>query len=75
MFRRLAEAVSIDNIRLSAHTLRHSFAMSWIEGGGDPFSLQRILGHSSQQTTARYVNASRSMLQTQHKRHSPGDRI
>ena len=75
MFRRLADEVGLDDVRLSAHTLRHPFALSWIETGGDPFSLQRILGHSSQQTTARYVNMGRTNIQIQHDRHSPGDRI
>ena len=64
-----------EHIRLSAHILRHSFALAYIEAGGDPFSLQRILGHSTQAMTAKYVNMARSNIKAQHDRFSPGDRL
>ena len=75
MFRRLADKVKIEGVRLSPHTLRHSFALLYIEHGGDPFSLQRILGHSTQAMTAKSINMARSNLKTQHNRFSPGDRL
>ena len=75
MFRRLADRVKIEGVRLSPHTLRHSFALLYIEHGGDPFSLQRILGHSTQAMTAKYINMARSNIKTQHNRFSPGDRL
>lgn len=57
--------------RISAHTLRHSFALSYIESGGDPYSLQRILGHTSQSMTAKYVNMGRNNLRSAHEKFSP----
>ena len=75
MFRRLANVVRIDGVRLSPHTLRHSFALLYIENGGDPFSLQRILGHSTQAMTAKYINMARANIKAQHNRYSPGDRL
>lgn len=57
--------------RVSAHTLRHSFALSYVESGGDPYSLQRILGHASQSMTAKYVNMGRNNLRSAHNRFSP----
>ena len=57
------------------HTLRHSFALAYIENGGDPFSLQRILGHTDQSTTSKYVNMARTNVKTQHSKYSPGERL
>ena len=57
------------------HTLRHSFALAYIENGGDPFSLQRILGYTDQTTTSKYVNMARSNVKAQHSKYSPGERL
>ena len=51
------------------------FALAYIENGGDPFSLQRILGHSSQETTSKYVNMARTNVKSQHSKYSPGERL
>jgi integrase/recombinase XerC/integrase/recombinase XerD len=74
VFRHLKDRFEFPGVRLSAHTLRHTFAVSWIEAGGDPFSLQKILGHSTQEMTSKYVNLGRSNLTDQHERCGPGDR-
>jgi integrase len=38
--------------RIRVHALRHVFASHFIMGGGDIFTLQRILGHSTPQLTS-----------------------
>jgi site-specific recombinase XerD len=75
VLKRLSKKIDLKGVRLSPHTLRHSFALQYIEAGGDPFSLQRILGHSTQAMTAKYINMARSNVKAQHERFSPGDRI
>ena len=47
----------------------------YIEIGGDPFSLQRILGHTNQETTSKYVNMARTNVKSQHSKYSPGERL
>jgi site-specific recombinase XerD len=56
VLKRLSKKIDLKGVRLSPHTLRHSFPLQYIEAGGDPFSLQRILGHSTQAMTAKYIN-------------------
>ena len=74
VFRSLKKKLHLDGRKLSPHLLRHSFALAYIENGGDPFSLQRILGHTDQSTTSKYVNMARSNVKSQHSKYSPGER-
>ena len=75
VFRSLKKKLNLDGRKLSPHLLRHSFALAYIENGGDPFSLQRILGHTDQTTTSKYVNMARTNVKAQHSKYSPGERL
>ena len=75
VFKRMGKKLKLEGIRFSPHTFRHSFALAYIENGGDPFSLQRILGHSTQAMTSKYVNMAKSNVKSQHSKFSPGDRL
>ena len=61
----------IVGVRVSPHTLRHTFAVLYIRNGGDSFSLQEILGHSTLDMTRRYVHLARRDVAEQHKKFSP----
>jgi site-specific recombinase XerD len=60
---------------LPFHGLRHGFARRWLLNKGDAFSLQLILGHSSPETTRRYVTLWGSDLKEIHARVSPVDSL
>ena len=70
---RLAARSGIE--RLHAHLLRHTFAVNYLVNGGDVFSLQQILGHTTLDMVRRYVTLSNNQVMTQHKRFSPVDRM
>jgi len=72
---RLAKKAGLDGVRVTPHILRHTFATHYIKNGGDPFSLQRILGHSDIKTTMIYVNLAGVGLREAHAKASPVDRL
>lgn len=55
----------------SAHSLRHGFATYIAEEGANPAAIQRLLGHSSLQTTSKYVHASDKFAEKSHKDFHP----
>jgi integrase/recombinase XerD len=53
------------------HLLRHTFGRLYVLNGGDPVSLQRIMGHASFETTRKYVALDTRDVQAQHAKFSP----
>ncbi len=72
---RYGKRAGIEGVRLSPHTLRHTFAVLYIRNGGDSFSLQEILGHSTLEMTRNYVHLARRDVADQHKKFSPMERL
>ncbi len=52
LIRRLGDKAKV---KVHPHKLRHTFAISFLRAGGDAFSLQYLLGHSTLQMTQRYL--------------------
>ena len=62
--------------RLSAHALRHYFAVTFLKNGGSLPVLKRLLGHESLEMTQRYLNFSEADIMAQQQRQaSPLDRL
>ncbi len=74
VFKRLKMRARIPG-RCSPHTLRHTFARAYLVNGGDAFSLQRMLGHSTLDMVKRYVTLADTDLAQRHRTASPADRL
>lgn len=71
IFQRLKDIMNFKNVRLSAHTFRHSFAHRCLMAGMDVFSLQKMLGHSKLDMTMRYVAIWGTALRDQADKYNP----
>jgi site-specific recombinase XerD len=70
---RVVREAGVDVRKAGPHTLRHTFAVEFVRAGGDAFSLQRLLGHSTLDMTRRYVNLADADLRQAHRRFAPAD--
>jgi site-specific recombinase XerD len=68
-------ARSAEMKRIGCHALRHTFATNFVRNGGDPFSLQRLLGHTNIETSLVYVHMVGAELRRVHAKSSPLDRL
>jgi site-specific recombinase XerD len=61
--------------RCYAHKLRHTSSVLYLRNGGDPFSLQKKLGHSSLQMTRHYSNLADSDVKMMHMKYGVADKL
>lgn len=71
----LAAQAGVPRDHAAPHAFRRAFAVNYLRNGGDVFSLQHVLGHTSLEMTRRYVNLLPADLKATHLRVSPGDRL
>ena len=73
MLKRLGKKAKLSVIGVNPHRFRHTFAREFLMNGGDIFSLQKILGHSSLEVVKMYVNLMTNDILDQHRKFSPVD--
>jgi site-specific recombinase XerD len=75
LFARLKQRADITGKRVSPHIMRHTFAIRYLVNGGDPFSLQELLGHEDMATVKIYMRMNDETIQNQKRKFSPGDHL
>lgn len=70
-----ARAAGIQGVRASPHTLRHTFAITFLRNGGSVLALQELLGHEDLETVRIYIKLAACDLQQAHRAASPVDRL
>ncbi|MEE6451723.1 tyrosine-type recombinase/integrase [Gottfriedia acidiceleris] len=71
VFKRLAKIMNFRDVRLSAHTFRHTFCQRCIQSGMSTFAVQRLMRHSSIAVTERYSAMWGNDLKEQNDRFNP----
>lgn len=71
LFRTLKRRCPAIDKRISPHTCRHWFAVTFLRNSGSVFQLQELLGHEDLATVRIYVAMSQQDALEQHRRFSP----
>lgn len=66
IIRRKSRAAGLKGI--SSHKLRHTFAIRWVQKGGDIESLRRLLGHANLKATQVYLDFDNDYVKAEYDR-------
>jgi site-specific recombinase XerD len=73
IFQRIKKAAEVP--KFHPHICRHTFSIRYLMNGGDAFSLQKILGHTTLEMTQHYVSMATGDVKEKHRKFSPMDNI
>ena len=70
-----AKQAGIEDVRVTPYSFRHTFAVNFLRNGGDVFTLQKILGHTTLEMTRIYVQLSELDVKMVHNEVSPAEKF
>jgi site-specific recombinase XerD len=73
LMRTAGRIAGIRGVRISPHTLRHTFAIEFLRNGGGELALQKALGHRSLDMVRIYAELTDADVAAAHKTASPLD--
>jgi len=71
LIKNLAEKAGVEDAY--PHKFRHTFAITYLRSGGDIFTLQALLGHSSLDIVRHYARIAEIDIEQAHRKASPAD--
>jgi integrase/recombinase XerD len=71
MFQGIGKRAGVANVH--PHRFRHTFAIQYLKNGGNAYTLQHMLGHSTLETVKIYLKLAQVDVDQMHRRASPVD--